>query len=259
MLAISNVYGHGFDGRQFSKLEGMGFRLRPQLSRYMGSQVCHFIDFEEGPCLEPIVVEDDQEYLDFVPEGMKPYCPGISLVLPEGTEATVGDYEREFRHLEPYNLHVNYDGSLEPGGPGWNYLNFKIPVVRDTFIWLTALDEPRPVRKYERVHPNGVTGLLGLVFDLEMEALQGLAHLAKGAFTDGALRIGELKVWSRSAVEDFPALQPKAFPLVAIVLKTKNLDYFTTRAEHAREVSFMSHRAFLIETNRLCWDIVVVG
>src|SRR3990172_13176093 len=135
MIAISNIYGHSFGARQLSQLETLGFTMRPQVSRYAGAQLCRFIDFERGPCLELIEVEDDQAYRDFLPDGMHAYCPGISLALPQA--GRLGDYEHEFRHLRPYRLHVNYDGSSGSPGPGWHYLNFAVPVVENTFIWLT--------------------------------------------------------------------------------------------------------------------------
>ena len=119
MLAISNIFGHDFDSHQLSRLETLGFRIRPQVSTYMGSQLCRFVDFEKGPCLEFIEVEDDKAYLDFVPDGMTPYCPGISLALFQESETTIGDYERELHHLLPYTLHVSYDGSADPARPGW--------------------------------------------------------------------------------------------------------------------------------------------
>ena len=257
MLVISNIYGHGFDCRQLSKLETLGFRIRPQGSTYMGSQICRFIDFEGGPCLELIEVEDDKEYLDFVPKGMIPYCPGISLILSEGSKTTISDFEREFQRLCPYALHVNYDGNTDPRGPGWNYLNFGIPVVTDTFIWLTELDAPRPVRDYDTDHPNAVKGIEGLVFDLEVESLKGLSQLVREDIMGGVLRIGGLQVWSKRAVDDFPDLHDKVFPLVAIILKAESLDYFAAPVGGAREASFMSRPAIHVETSKLSWDLLI--
>jgi hypothetical protein len=259
MLTISNIYGHGFEPQRVSRLEALGFRIRPQVSTYMGSQICRFIDFEEGPALEVIEVEDHKEYLDFVPEGMKPYCPGISLIVPEGSNAAIGDFERRFRHLDPYTLHVNYDGSQVHNGPGWNYLNFKIPVVPDTFIWLTAFDQPPPTTQYETVHPNTITGLAGLVFDLDVEQLKGLSQLVNESFTAGAMKVGDVQVWSRNAITDFPTLRPKAFPLTAILLKAQNLDTFAAYGDRVRQTSFMTQPAVLIETSRLAWDLIVVA
>jgi hypothetical protein len=257
MLTISNIYGHGFDYRQLSKLETVGFRIRPQVSTYMGSQICRFIDFEEGPCLEVIEVEDDKQYLDFVPDGMRPYCPGISLALSRGSGTTIRDFEREFHHLHPYALHVNYDGSTDPKGLGWNYLNFATPIVPDTFIWLTAFDDPRPVREYDTNQPNRVKGITGLVFDLGGESVQKLSQLVKADTGEGVLRIDRVDVWLKSSLGDFPNLHDKAFPLIAVVLKAESLDYFAAPMQGIKEVSFMSHPPIHIETNRLSWDLLV--
>ena len=257
MLTISNIYGHGFDRRQLSRLETLGFRIRPQISTYMGSQICRFIDFKEGPALELIEVEDEKAYLDFIPAGMKPYCPGISLALPEGSGKRIQDFEREFRQLRPYALHVNYDSSTDPNGPGWHYLNFEIPIVPDTFLWLTRFDEPRPVKHHDTHHPNAVGGIVGLVFDLETESLKVLSELVEEGHEKDVLKVGSVAVWSRSTMDDFFSTRDKDFPLIAIVLKVESLDHFSTSMDGIREVSFMSRPAVHIETTRQSWDLLV--
>jgi len=256
MLSISNIYGHGFDAQQISRLEKLGFIIRPQVSRYMGAQLCRFIDFERGPCLELIQVEDNKAYLDFLPEGMRAYCPGISLVVPS-TE-TIGDYESKSQHLRPYSLHVNYDGNSEALRPGWNYLNFAIPVVKDTFIWLTAYDEPRPFREHLTSHPNRVTEIAGLVFDLESEDLKELQQLNKGSVSADSFQIGGVSVWSDNVLSDFLEGQDKDFPLKAIVLRAENLNYFSSLSENIRHGSFRALPAIHIATSRISWDLVVI-
>ena len=52
-----------------------------------------------------IEVTNERDYLDFVPEGMKPYCPGIELALPEGSESSLAAFENEFSHLCPNTIH----------------------------------------------------------------------------------------------------------------------------------------------------------
>ena len=96
MLAASNIYGHGFDANQVARPERLGFRVRPQVSIYPGSQMCRFIDFDQGPDLELHEIEDDQTYQDLVPDGMTPCCPGISLALSGASGRTLIDHEREF-------------------------------------------------------------------------------------------------------------------------------------------------------------------
>ena len=257
MLSISSIYGHGFDSPLVSRLEALGFRTRAQMSRYMGAQLLRFIDFERGPCLEMIEVEDERAYLDFVPYGMRAYAPGISLVLSQGE--TIRDYEREFQHLHPYGLHVNYDGSPGSLGPGWNYLNFGIPLVADTFIWLTTHDEPRPEREYISSHPNAVKGMEGIVFDLGVDSLAELRQLVKGESTDGAFRIGDLGVWPRDTLDGLIQGHDKVFPLAAIILRAENLDYFMAFPKQVKPCTFMSHSAVHIATNRQSWDLVVIA
>jgi hypothetical protein len=259
MLTIGSVYGHGFGSGELDRLEALGFRLRPQVGAYAGSQSLRFIDFASGPALELIEVEDQDEYLAFVPDGMAPHCPGISLLLAPHSEAFIGGYERRFAQLGPYRLHVNYDGSTQRDQPGWTYLNFTTPVVAGTFTWLTALDEPRPEPERETAHPNSALRLLGLAFELEAGALDCLAELAGAIVKDGAFRLGEQTVWTKKALAGLPIGRKKAFPLRAIVVEASHLDFFSAPLERVTETTFLSQRAVLIETNELCWDLVLVA
>ena len=181
MLAVSHIFGHGFDRRQLARLEELGFELRPEARSFSGAQICRFIDFTEGPGLEIIEVEDTDVYLESAPEGMIPYCPGVSLTVPGEPSVAIEEYSLAFRVFEPYALHVNYDASTSGDGPGWNYLNFAKPVVQGTFVWLTFFDEPKPQRYAAGVksHPNTVRGVSGMVFDLEPRSLNGLSTPAR--------------------------------------------------------------------------------
>lgn len=259
MLEIGNVYGHGFDRAKVAEIERAGFTVRPEVSHYAGSQVCRFLDFEDGPALELIEVADDKAYIDFVPLGMKPYAPGISVVVPDYAERELSDFEWKYKEWDPYPLHANYDGSKGPGKPGWNYLNFGRPVIRDTFLWLTRLDEPQPHRPLVPRHPNGAQGVVGLVFDLPEKALERLARLAETKLVRGALDINGVTVYSREALDVLPRVGAKAFPLHAVVVRTESLDYFAYEFREAEVVSFRSRPAIRIPTNDLSWDLLIAG
>jgi hypothetical protein len=249
MVSITNLYGHGFDRGQRAGLAQSGFTLRPQASTYAGAQLCHFIDFATGPALELIEVTDRSDYESFVPAGMAPFCPGISLVVGDGSPAELDTYERDFAAYEPYRLHVPYSGTE----PGWHYLNFARPLVPGTFIWLTAYDEPRPAPTRETGHPNGVLGVVGLLFDLQSEALAGLSRLAGQPLIDGTLRIGDVTISTTSAGES-----PKQFPLRAVVLRARSLDTVRAHATTtAHETQLMGRPALRIETNPLAWDLLI--
>jgi hypothetical protein len=251
MVSITNLYGHGFDRGQRAALSRSGFTLRPQASTYAGSQLCHFIDFATGPALELIEVTDRSDYESFVPAGMAPFCPGISLVMGDGRPAELDTYERDFAAYEPYRLHVPYSGTMQ-GGPGWHYVNFARPVVPGTFIWLTAYDEPRPAPARETVHANGVLGVVGLLFDPQSEALPGLSQLSGQPITDGMLRIGDVTI-AASGTGD----PPKQFPLRAVVLRARSLDTVRVIATTAHKTQVIGRPALRIETNPLAWDLVI--
>ena len=259
MLEIGNVYGHGFDPAKVAEIEHAGFTVRPQVSHYAGSQVCRFVEFEDGPSLELIEVADAKAYLDFVPLGMKPYAPGISVVVPDYAERELSDFERKYEEWGPYTLHVNYDGSNEPAKPGWNYLNFERPVIRDTFLFLTRLDEPRPRRPLVPRHPNGAQAVVGLVFDLPDESLRRLARLAETQLVQGAVDINGVKVYSREPLDVMPRLGEKAFPLSAVVVETDDLEHAAQECRDAEAISFRSRPALRIRTNDLSWDLLVAG
>lgn len=251
MVSITNLYGHGFDRGQRAALTRSGFTLRPQASTYAGAQLCHFIDFATGPALELIEVTDRYEYESFVPAGMAPFCPGISLILGDGSPAELDTCELDFAAWEPYRLHVPYAGTM-PGAPGWHYVNFARPVVPGTFIWLTAYDEPRPAPAHETVHANGALGVVGLLFDPMSQALPGLSQLAGQPLTDGMLRIGDVTIAAPDTGDP-----PKQFPLRAVVLRARSLVTVRVHAPAAQEARLMGRPALRIETNPLAWDLLI--
>ncbi len=259
MLNVGNVYGHGFAPQGIAALEKAGFTFRASVSRYDGAQLCHYLDFEEGPSLEAVQVEDTKAYLDFVPLGMKPYTPGISLVIPDWAERDFPFFEKRFADLRPYRLHVNYDGTRARGRPGWDYLNFGLPVIRDTFVWLTQLEEPRPRKPAAPLHPNGARGVRGLVFDIDAAALTRLARLVEADVVDGAVDVDGVLIWSREAMDGTWPTKPKVFPLSAVVVETAGLDAWPKKIGAGHDSRFGERPAVHLETNDLSWDLLITG
>ncbi len=258
MIEIGNIFGHGFEEHDVARLERLGFAIRPGFQRFAGAQVVRFIDFARGPSLELERVVDAKAYAGFVPEGMVPYCPGVNLVLTSDSPASLEDYARTFSERHPYRLHVNYDGSSDGDKPGWNYLNFGVPLVRDTFIWLTTHDDPRPARPMAVVHANRVLGVRGLWFNLGTDALESLAALVGGTVTDGTLEIAGVQLWSREARPEIPDLSGKRFPLALLVLETDDVKPSEPGAEGTEKTRFESRPALRVRTNPLSWDLLLV-
>ena len=257
MLVIGNVFAHGFAKAQIEAIERAGFALRPTPTRYAGAQLCHFIDFEEGPALELIEVEDPKAYLDFVPNGMKPYEPGVNLVVPEWAERDLGDFDRRHAMFDPYHVHVAYDGSDDPAKPGWNYLNFATPLLPGVFVWLTKLDPPEPRRPLLPRHPNGAVGVNGLVFDGTPACLRYLARVAEAEPMDGTLVIEGVTLWPKTSLHDMPRIGGKCFPLLAVVLETADLTAVPREVRETHTVTFEDRPAVHLRTNDLSWDLLI--
>lgn len=259
MLNVGSVYGHGFDGAGVAAIEAAGFALRPGVVHHPGAQRCRVLEFEEGPSLELVEVEDAKAYMDFVPKGMKPYAPGMALAVPDWADRDLPYFEKRFGHLRPYRVHLNYDGSRACGRPGWNCLNFELPVIRDTFAWLARADEPRPHRPAVPAHPNGARGVRGLVFDLDARKLERLAALVETDVVDGAVDVDSVMVWSRGAVGALPPIGRKVFPLVAVVVETEGLDAVRQGCGEASDARFGDRPVVHIATSDLCWDLLLTG
>ncbi len=258
-LYIRNIFSHGYQGGDLDLLQSIGFVYRPQVSAYAGAQTLRFIDFSSCPCLEFIEVTDHQAYLDFVPPGMVPYTPGISLGLVEESQKRVQDFQAEFEEWEPYLLHENYEGGQEEYQPGWNYLNFTRSVIPDTFVWITECEKPFPATHPKTNHPNEVTGITGLVFDLEEGDLAGLSALTGEPFQEGRLDLGGVKIYSREAPPLGDRLPEKEFPLSAVILKAKTLNFFNHLENPLTQCRVLGQPALRIKTPPDSWDLIVTS
>ena len=256
MLTINNIYGHGYGEAQIEKLRSLGFKIREQASRYAGSQLLHFVDFPEQPYLEFIEVESEREYFDFLPKGMIPYCPGINLLIPQSSSKGISDFQQAYQEWGTNSIHVNYDGSDEPDKPGWNYLNFDVPVVRDTFVYLMKMEDPKPVRNVATDHPNSAKQVIGLVFDLDEEDLVKLANLTRVEMVGGGMDLDGVQIWSSNALAGNIRISAKKFPLAAIVIKAESIDFFRDK-EEVKIFEYLSKSTAYIQTTELSWDLIV--
>ncbi len=256
MLTISNVYGHGYDDVQIARLRSLGFEFRERVSRFPGSQLLRFVDFPVGPALEFIEVEDESEYLRFLPAGMTPYCPGISLLLAPDSPITMDEMRHQYLEWGPNSRHVNYDGTDDPYGPGWNYLNFDVPVVRDTFVYLSQPEDPKPVSPVAARHPNTAEQVIGLMFNVEARELFKLADLIGSEAAGGEIAAGGVGIISCEAMAGEISLPEKRFPLAAIVVQAESLEFFQGR-EDVETFDYLAKPAVHIETTDSSWDLIV--
>jgi hypothetical protein len=256
MLTISNIYGHGYGEAQIERLRLLGFKIRDQVSRFAGSQLLRFVDFPEWPSLEFIEIENENDYFDFLPKGMVPYCPGISLFIPQSSSKGISDFQQAYQEWGSNSIHVNYDGSGEPDKPGWNYLNFDVPVVRDTFVYLTKPDDPKPVRKVVTDHPNTAKQVIGLFFAVDEKDLVKLANLTGVEMVEGGMDVDGVQIWSCNALAGKIRIQEKQFPLAAIFVKAESIDFFRDK-EEVKVFEHLSKPTAYIKTTELSWDLII--
>jgi hypothetical protein len=256
MLSISNFYAHGYDPTQVEALRRLGFKFRQPTSTFAGSQILYFVDFTRGPALEFIQVEDEGEYQDFLPEGMVAYCPGISLLLPEDSEKSLRDFQVSMQEWEPNIKYVNDEGGDDPVKPGWSYLNFAEPIIRDTFIYLSSRIGLKHDQTVITDHPNRVTGVTDMIFDLDDTDLAKLAKLTQTELAEGVIEVEGVRIGSRRIWKGSIDLPQKQFPLAAIVLQAGNLDTFLGQ-EGVNLIDFHGKPAAHIQMNELSWDLIV--
>jgi hypothetical protein len=257
MLSIGNLYAHGYGLDRLDGIRSLGYSLRAGSSTYAGSQRLRFVDFADPPALELIRVEDEREYADFIPPGMTPYCPGISVVVDPDSAETFKDYADAFRDWNPYGLHVGYSGGDDPAKPGTNYLNFARPLIEKTFIYLTQYEQPKPARPSPPVHPNGALRATGLVFDLPRETLAPLYSLFGQDPTGDAATLGGVQVFTDNDVTAGLRNREKRFPLLAVVIETGALAL--KPGSGVRAVRWLGRPALLAEMNPLSWDIILTA
>ncbi len=257
MLVIGNIYGHGFGREEAAAIEHAGFAVRAQPHRRAGGTVSRFVDFEDGPALELVEVENPRAYLDAVPDGMMPYAPGVSLIVPSWAERDLSDFARRHAVFRPYPTHAAYDGSGDASRPGWNHLNFATPLFPGVFVWLSQLDDPQPRRALVPRHPNGALGVRGIVLEGKEGCLRNLARIAEVVPTNDAVTIEGVTLWPRASLDDVPRISGKAFPLLAVVIEMPDLNTIPREIRETHGASFGSQPAVHVPTNDLAWDLVL--
>jgi len=254
MLTIGTLYAHGYTRDQLDMIPSLGFSLCPESATYAGAQSLKFIEFPNPPVLELIHVQDDLEYAGFIPPGMTPYCPGISIVVDPKSTRTFEDYRAAFGAWKPYELHVDGSGGNDPAKSGTNYLNFEIPLIEKTFIYLTQYPQRVPEAPAPVIHPNPAARVSGLVFDLPGRALNPLFSLWGQEQSGAGAALGGLNIYSEIQCPDELKRRKKPFPLAAVVVTTASMP----QPDRGRAViDWLGRQALLAEMNPLSWDIIL--
>ena len=128
--------------------------------------------------------------------------------------------------------------------------------MRDTFVYLMKMDDPKPVRKIATDHPNTAKQVIGLVFDLDEEDLVKLANLTGVEMVGGGMDLDGVQIWSSNALMGNIRILKKQFPLAAIVIQAESIDFFQGK-EGVKVFEYLSKPTVYIETTELSWDLIV--
>ena len=236
-------------------VQSLGFSLRPESTPFAGSQILRFLDFSRPPALEFIRVEDEKAYREFLPPGMAPYSPGISIVIDTNSKPALTDYANAFREWKPYPIHFDNEGGNDPAKPGTDYLNFAIPLVEKTFIYLSQSRDAGREHPVPPVHANTAARVSGLVFDLPGESLKPLSSLAKLAPAEDNPAWGGVNIFDELYLTPELRRRKKLFPLAAVVVETDALTL--NPAPGTRLIRWLGKPSALVETNPMSWDIIL--
>jgi hypothetical protein len=255
MPSIGSLYAHGYSQDRMEFIQSLGFSLRPESSVFAGSQVLRFLDFSRPPALEFIRVEDENAYREFLPPGMTPYSPGISIVIDPNSKPALPDYADALREWKPYQIHFDNEGGSDPAKPGTDYLNFAIPLLEKTFIYLSQSQDAGREHPVPPLHANTALRVTGLVFDLPEKSLMPLSSLFKMDPAEVNAAWGGVNIFDERYVTAELRRRKKLFPLAAVIVETGTLTPHSGRG--TRLIRWRGKPSALVETNPMSWDIIL--
>lgn len=187
---IDHFYTSDQNHRFHKKLQKLGFTLDSREVEHPGDLFCRFIQLID-------ISKNKFHYLEFVhcsKKRKKDQMPGLSL----RTNGKLHTHYLKLRKTIPQAdfVHKNYDWKINQIDklPGWNFLVFKKPILKDIYLWFTEY-EPSPHRpKYKTMkkkHKNTVQSLYGIELELTLkskkylEKVIGVKLLDKNLLPDG--------------------------------------------------------------------------
>lgn len=172
-IFIDHCYNIDQNHKFLKKLEKIGFTLDKNMMEHPGKAYCRFIMFRgENP--------RKRFYLEFVSigkGGSQISTPGLSL----GYETKLSKFHKTINKEFPAKYwHKNFEWKInnEDHLPGWNFIEFKKPIIQNINTWFTEYETSYKRQKpvFPR-HKNLVKSLHGLVLSLSPKSKKNLEFL----------------------------------------------------------------------------------
>ena len=278
-LLFDHCYQKITEFSDFERFESLGFTLCSGSAEHPYSLLSRVLFFGSpeiainGPihCLEFCWIRDLEGELAYARKADPAagerdlFMPGFSLRSPTSLEACAASKQAQWAALGPRAVHRNYDWT--DGGderrPGWNFLQFDVPVLPGVEVWLTEY-EASPRREQARIdrlaqpkHRNGVDAFRGFVFDVDDQAKGTLSMLTDSTWRDGVLTLHDgMEIFAQRERPEFAGLfASKTSPFKAVIMECPSLAHFceVSRLQPLDGLAMVR----IASTHPESWDILV--
>lgn len=276
-VSFDHCYQSTFSIQDYHQLQKRGFEIDDYVVEHPGKIFCRFLRFNKQAGADQPT--ERFQYLEFVEvtdlsalkatyttevSDQVALRPGFSLRCDENLKALYDVANQKLPELKPEYIHKNYRWKEDSTSalPGWNFLSFDLPVVKDTYVWWTEYepDSKRPQLKVYS-HPNSVDQFHGFYWDLPLSELKKLQILTQGEIQEGCLVLNDgLKIYTSDSKDLPEALlkTSKSYPFSAVILTCTNWNSFIEQAKPDLTFTWGNRLAGLIKMPG-AWDIVVLG
>jgi len=254
MFQLDHVYTEDQNFSFFEKLKGFGFTDMNREVEHPGKHFCQFIAFAAA-------TRRGHQYLEFISVkegGSRVETCGVSFGTENDLEDVFRNYLENKEKFKAKITHKNYLWKTDNISilPGWNFLVFEELRLDGILPWVTEYqsDSSRtPFAPELAVHPNGVTGIHGLVLQVNEEGQEFFSYFFKTPITDQITLACGKKLYFEKAARN---------RVSQIVLESKGVSELSKKYPFDGEMNFRGQPALLIEkpnkSSLVEWDMVIV-
>ena len=170
-IQIDHCYNEDKNFKFMKKLGQCGFDLDPSMVEHPGKAFCKFIIFQSKN-------KRERAYLEFVhvgKGGKEELTPGLSFSFTENLEKFSKKINKKIPHVFDHKNYQWKENSTDRL-PGWNFLSFKKPPIKNLYTWFTEYEVSPGMRKFKKAktHPNSAYSIHGIKLILTAKSKKNL-------------------------------------------------------------------------------------
>lgn len=274
-IGFDHIYQSTSSEQVYLDLGGRGFQLDDRCVEHPGATFCRFLKLNSR---DPVPMGMGYQYLEFAelrdiselralrPEASEDelWGPGLSLNADHGLEGLHEQLCLSVPELEPATAHKNYAWKTDNKSrlPGWNFLYFKKPLLKDINLWCTEYEPSpdRPVHQGRFQHPNSAESIHAIILS---EPAQNLASIAKitGSALEARFTLDDgVEVYgSDEATLPAPIVnRKKSCPVLAVSLLCSDWNAVLAHARPDEIFQWGEAKVARIDMPERGWDILLL-